>query len=142
MVDRTHDDEALRSLLATPRRIAVVGASPNPSRDSHRVFRFLLDHGHDVVPVNPVADEVAGVACVPSLAAARDHWGAPPDIVDVFRASEHVPSILEESLAVNATWLWLQLGVLHEEARDQAIAAGMEVVMDRCIKVELARLVS
>lgn len=140
MADRTHDDDAMRSLLQTPRRIALIGASPNPARDSHRVMAVLQRAGHDVIPVNPVADEVLGVACVPDLAGAAKTWGAPPEVVDVFRAPEHVPAIVDEALNVGASWLWLQLGVVDEASRDRAIAGGMEVVMDRCIKIEQARL--
>lgn len=140
MSDRTRDDDALRTLLERPRRIAVVGASDNPARDSRMVFRFLQAHGHDVLPVNPVADSVAGVPAVPDLEAARAHWGAPPEVVDVFRAPEHVPGVVEQALEVGAPWLWLQFGAVHDGAVRRALEGGMEVVVDRCIKVEVGRL--
>lgn len=139
-MDRTDDDAALRDLLASPRRIAVVGASDNPARASHRIFRFLQENGHDVLPVNPVATTVAGVPCVPDLAAAFAHWGQAPDIVDVFRAPEHVPAVVQDAVEAGAPWLWLQLGVVHEEAIKSAVAAGLNVVVDRCILVEAGRL--
>ncbi len=139
-MDRTHDDEAMRALLGAPRKIAVVGASPNPDRASHRIFAYLQGQGHDVLPINPVADEVLGVACVPDLASAAAHWGTPPDVVDVFRAPEHLPAVVSEAMAVKATWLWCQLGVVHDEAIQRALDGGMEVVVDRCILVESGRL--
>lgn len=140
MSNRTQDDDALRGLLLVPRRIAVVGASTNPDRDSHRVFLFLKAKGHDVVPVNPMASEVAGVPAVPDLAAAKAHWGAAPEVVDVFRAPEHVPPVVDKAIQVGAPWLWLQFGVVHEEAIQQALDADLDVVVDRCIKVEIQRL--
>lgn len=140
MADRTHDDAALRELLGTPRRIAVVGASENPARDSHRILVFLRSRGHDALPVNPVAESVAGIPAVPDLQAAREHWGAPPEVVDVFRAPEHVPGVVEQAVAVGAPWLWLQFGVVHDAAIRRALEAGLEVVVDRCIKVEANRL--
>ncbi len=139
-MDRTDDDDALQALLAEPRRIAVLGASPDASRASHRIFVHLRDRGHDVVPVNPVAPEVAGTATVPDLRAAVAHWGAAPDIVDVFRSPAHLPPIVEETIASGAKWLWLQLGVVHDEAIQAALDAGLEVVADRCILVEGRRL--
>lgn len=142
MGDRTDDHDAIRSLLDTPRRIAVVGASDNPQRDSRRIFTYLRDKGHDVLPVNPAYDEVAGVATVPDLGAAAEHWGNPPEIVDVFRAPEHVPDVVDAAIAVEAPWLWLQLGVVHDEATQRALDAGMDVVVDRCIFQEAERLLA
>ncbi len=140
MTDRTRDDAALRTLLSAPRRIAVVGASPNPTRDSHRIFAFLKSQGHDVLPVNPVAEEVLGVPCVPDLAGARATWGEAPEIVDVFRAPEHLVAVAKEAVEVGAAWLWCQFGVVNEEANRVALDAGMDLVVDRCILVETRRL--
>lgn len=141
MPDRTHDDQALTALLSEPRRIAVLGASPDPARDSHRVFRVLRDAGHDVLPINPMAPDVAGTPCAKSLKDAVDRWGGPPDVVDVFRSPHHLPGIVEETIESGAKWLWLQLGVVHEAAIETALDAGLEVVVDRCIKIEMHRLV-
>jgi predicted CoA-binding protein len=140
MVDRTTDDAALLALLSTPRRIALLGASPDERRPSNRVFRYLLAAGHHVLPVTPVAPQVAGVPCVPDIAAAAATWGQPPEVVDVFRAPPHLPAVLDEALESGAPWLWLQLGVVHEETIERALGAGLEVVVDRCIKIEAARL--
>lgn len=139
-MDRTDDDEALRDLLSTPRRIAVVGASPKPERDSHRIFVLLKERGHDVLPINPGAGEVAGVQALPDLRSAVAYWEAPPDIVDVFRAPEHLPGVVDDAIAAKAKWLWCQFGVVNEQATKEALGAGMEVVVDRCIKVEIRRL--
>lgn len=140
-MDRTHDDDALRTLLSSPRRIAVVGASPDPGRASHNIYTFLREQGHHVLAVNPVADEVAGDAAVPDLEAAVAHWGAPPEIVDVFRRAEHLPEVVEAAIAVDAAWIWTQFGVVDEDAQARALAAGKDIVVDRCIKVETMRLV-
>ncbi len=141
MVDRTQDDAALRELLSAPRRIAVVGASPNPARDSHRIFAFLKSRGHHVLPVNPVDDEVLGVPCVPDLEAAKAAWGHAPEVVDVFRAPEHLVPIAEAAVSVGAQWFWCQFGVVNDEATQVALEAGLDVVIDRCILVETGRLV-
>ncbi len=140
MSDRTGDDAALHALLSTPRRIAVVGASPHEDRASHRIFVFLKGRGHDVLPINPVADEVAGVKAMPDLAAAAAHWGAAPEIVDVFRRPEHLDQVVEETVEVGAPWLWTQLGVVDDGALAKADAAGLDFVADRCILVETQRL--
>ena len=120
----------MRRLLATSRRIAVLGASDRPDRDSHRIFRYLQAAGYDVVPVNPRVSAVAGVPAVPDLAAA-----GPVDLVDVFRRSEHVPGVVDEAIATAAPALWLQLGVVHDAATRRAREAGIEVVEDACIMV-------
>lgn len=140
MTDRTQDDAAMAQLLAEPRRIAVVGASPHEDRASHRIFVFLKGRGHHVLPINPVADEVAGVKTMPDLQAAAAHWGAPPEIVDVFRRPEHLDQVVDETVEVKAPWLWTQLGVVDDGALEKAHAAGLEVVADRCILVETQRL--
>jgi predicted CoA-binding protein len=130
------DEQALmKKLLQQSRRIAVVGASDRPDRDSHRIFVFLREQGYDVVPVNPGVAEVAGVPAVASLAEA-----GPVDLVDVFRAPQHVPGVVDEAIAAKAPAIWLQLGVVHEGAIARARAAGIEVVVDRCILVEHRRL--
>lgn len=139
MPDITRDDAAVRRLLASKPRIAVVGASDNPARDSHRIFAYLQRHGYEVLPVNPVTPEVLGVKTVPDLAAAKAKWGA-VDLVDVFRAADAAPGVAKEAAAVGAKAIWFQLGVVNPEAIRVSLDAGMDVVVDRCIKIEHARL--
>lgn len=130
-----NQDDLMRRLLQGARRIAVVGASEKPDRPSHRIFRYLLEAGYDAIPVTPAAREVAGVKTFPSLAEAGS-----VDLVDVFRAPEHLPGVVDEAIAAAAPALWLQLGVVDDEAIAKARAAGLEVVEDRCIMVEHRRL--
>jgi predicted CoA-binding protein len=132
------DDAAIGELLRTTRTIAVVGASPDPSRPSHGVFRYLVDAGYRCVPVNPGVAEVAGVPAVPTLAAAGEVLGS-IDLVDVFRRSQFCPAHAAEAVAVGAGALWLQLGIVSWEAAKIAHAGGLGVVMDRCTEIELAR---
>ena len=132
------DRDAIRDLLATPRRIAIVGASPNPVRPSHGVLLDLRSLGHDVVPVNPTADEVAGLRCYPTLHAAVDATG-PVEIVDVFRLPPACPAHAREAVEVGARVLWLQLGIASREAGQIAHEGGLAIVMNRCLAVEAAR---
>ena len=132
------DREGIRDLLATPRRIAIVGASPNPTRPSHGVLLDVHSLGHDVVPVNPTADEVAGLPCYPTLRAAVDATG-PVEIVDVFRLPPACPAHAREAVEVGATVLWLQLGIASREAGQIAHEGGLAVVMNRCLAVEAVR---
>lgn len=129
-------DSIVREILAQPRRIAVVGCSPDPSRDSHRIARLLIERGHDVVPVNPTAAEILGRPCFASLRAIPDRV----EMVDVFRRSDQVAAIVDEAIEVDAKILWLQLGVIDEASALRAQAAGLTVVMDRCPAIEYARL--
>lgn len=125
----TEDPEAIRRILLGARTVAVVGCSPKPDRDSHQVAQYLLQKGYDVLPVNPAADEILGRKCYPDL---RSIPGK-VDIVDVFRAAQHVPPIAQEAVAMGAECLWLQIGIVHEEAARRASDAGLYVVQDRCI---------
>ena len=138
MPDITHDDAAVRRLLSGHPRIAMVGASSNPARDSHRVFVYLQHHGYAVTPVNPTTPAVEGIPTVPDLKAAAVQ--GPIDIVDVFRAADQVGPVVDEAIAVGAKALWFQFGVVNPPAIETAIKAGLTVVVDRCIKVEHARL--
>ena len=132
------DDAGITALLSRARRIAVVGASPDPTRPSHGVLRDLLDLGYDAIPINPTATEIAGRSCYPTVAAAVAATG-PVDIVDVFRLAPACPPHAREAVEVGATCLWLQLGIASREAGEIAAAGGLEVVMDRCLAVEAAR---
>ena len=133
------DRDAIRDLLSTPRRIAIVGASPNPVRPSHGVLVDLQSLGHECVPVNPAADEVAGLRCYPTLREAVDATG-PVDIVDVFRLPPACPAHAREAVEIGAKVLWLQLGIASPEAGRIAHEGGLEIVMNRCLAVEAARI--
>ncbi|MEW6271278.1 MAG: CoA-binding protein [Thermodesulfobacteriota bacterium] len=129
-------DDVIRDILASPRTVAVVGCSSDPSRDSHRIARLLQQRGHRVIPVNPNETGVLGERCYPSL---RD-VPEPVEMVDVFRRPEFVAGVVDEAIAVRANVLWLQLGVIDVAAALRARAAGMTVVMDRCPAIEYRRL--
>jgi predicted CoA-binding protein len=123
-------------ILRTAQTIAVVGASPDPSRTSHRVMRYLQRVGYRCIPVNPNADEVLGERCYPALADLPE----PVDLVDVFRRAEYCADIAREAAAIGAPALWLQLDLRSAEARDVAEEAGMEYVEDACTAVVHRRL--
>jgi uncharacterized protein len=133
------DEEGMKALLRSTRRIAVVGASPDPYRPSNGVMGYLLAYGYECVPVNPNASEVLGQRCFPTLESAAQESG-PIDIVDVFRRPEHAPGIARSAVAVGAGALWLQLGIVHWEAARIAAEGGLAVVMDRCLAVDHRRL--
>lgn len=125
--------------LREAKTIAVVGCSPRSNRDSHTVARYLQQHGYSVIPVNPGHEEILGVPAYADLASAKAAEGE-IDIVDLFRAPENVPPHVEEAIEIGARLIWMQLGVIHEEAAARARAAGIPVIMDRCIRVEHAAL--
>ena len=112
--------------LSQSRTIAVVGLSPNPQRDSHRVARYLKEQGYRVIPVNPMTDEVLGEKSYPDLPSVPE----PIDMVDIFRRSELVPLVVDQAIQVGARYIWMQDGVVNQEAADKAEAAGLLVVMD------------
>ncbi len=126
------NDAAIRQLLTRSKTIAVVGASEKPWRDSNQIASYLVQHGYKVYPVNPEYQTVLGLACYPDLASLPEAV----DLVDVFRRPEAVPEIVDAALAARAKALWLQVGVVHEEAARKAERGGMTVVMDRCILVD------
>jgi len=135
-----YSDDFLKTILRRARRIAVVGVSMNPVRPSYYVARYLSLKGYQVVPVNPghAGEQLFGTKVVGSLA---DIEG-PVDMVDVFRRPEHVPPIVDQALALfpQLQTIWLQIGVVHEGAAATAQARGVDVVMDRCPKIEYQRL--
>jgi predicted CoA-binding protein len=133
------DDAGIADILRRTRRIAVIGASSRPARPSNGVLRYLVDAGYDVVPVHPHEREVEGLACYPTLEAAVAATG-PVDLVDVFRRAEACPEHAREAVAAGARCLWLQMGIVSAEAARIAYAGGLAVVMDRCTKIEHARL--
>lgn len=134
------DDTAIAATLRAANRIAVVGASTDPTRPSNEIMDYLLRAGYDCVPVTPTAPEVLGRTAYPTLAEAVAATG-PVDIVDVFRRAEACPAHAREAVEIGAGCLWLQLGIASWEAARTAHEAGLGVVMDRCIMVEHARLV-
>jgi len=128
-----------RDLLGRSRTVAMVGASPNVIRPSYFVFSYLRTRGTlEVVPVNPAVQDIDGVKAYPSLAAYAAERGA-PDIVDVFRKASDAPQVTREAIAAGAKAIWFQYGVVNDEAIRLADEAGLDVVVDRCIKVESAR---
>ncbi len=133
-------DDRIRELLLGARTIAVVGLSRRTHRPSHGVARSLQRFGYRVIPVNPGISEVLGETAYPDLAAVLAA-GLKPDIVDVFRSPEHVPEIVAACIELKLPALWLQEGVIADEAAAQAVEAGILTVMDRCIYKEHVRLI-
>ena len=138
MTFRNPDDDALRVLLKAVRTIAVVGLSPQPARPSYRVAQAMQHYGYRIVPVRPLVDEVLGERAYASLAEIPFQV----DLVDVFRAAEHVPAIVGQCLALHLPAIWIQEGIVHEAAAQQARAGGMTVAMDRCLLKEYVRLMT
>ena len=137
------DADAIRALLTESRTIAVVGLSTKPERPSYGVAKYLQLHGYRVVPVNPMhaAEQILGEYCYATLAEAANavnSAGGKIDIVDCFRKSEYVAPVVDETIAIGARCVWMQLGVVDQQAAARAQAAGLMVVMDKCIKIEHA----
>lgn len=130
-------DDTIRAVMTTTRRIAMVGASARPHRDSNHVLRFLLDRGFDVTPVNP---NLAGQSIHGRTAVARLADAQPLEMVDIFRNSAHVGAIVDAAIRLRATIVWMQLGVIDHDAAARARAAGLTVIMDRCPVIEDRRL--
>jgi predicted CoA-binding protein len=129
-------EEVIRSLLEDCRTWAVVGCSPDRSRDSNRIARMLQSRGYKVIPVNPTCEELLGERCYPSLAEVPE----PIDVVDIFRRSSEAGAHVDEAISIGASAVWMQLGVIDEAAAARARDAGLEVVMDRCPAIEMPRL--
>jgi len=130
------DINSLRRILRQSHVIAVVGLSANWWRPSYFVAKYLQEHGYRVIPVNPAYTEVLGEKCYATLADVPEKI----DMVDCFRKSAEIPALTEEAIAVGAKCLWMQLGVINPEAAERARQAGLDVVMDRCVKIEHGRL--
>jgi len=129
-------DDDVEAILTGMKAWAVVGCSPDPARDSHRIAALLQSRGYRVIPVNPAADEILGERCYESLAAV----GEPIEVVDIFRRSDAAGAHVDEAIAIGARAVWMQLGVIDHDAASRARAAGLRVVMDRCPAIELPRL--
>ncbi len=134
-----NQEQDIRAILRDCRTVAVVGLSPRPERDSHRVARYMQQQGWRIVPVNPMAagQRILGEPVHPSLTEAARH--ARLELVNCFRNSADIPPIVDEAIAIGAAALWLQLGVQHEEAAARARAAGLRVVQNRCLMIDHAQ---
>ncbi|MGV8056849.1 MAG: CoA-binding protein [Smithellaceae bacterium] len=126
----------IRTLLRGCRTIAVVGLSDRPDRDSHRVASYLKKKGYRIIPVNPVKTKIMGEKCYPNLSAIPE----PVDIVNIFRAVEAIPGIVEEAIMIKAGTIWMQLGLTHNESARKARSTGICVVQNRCLMVEHKKL--
>lgn len=130
-----NESSLIHTLLTQPATIAVIGLSPDPGKPSHYVPAYMQQHGYRILPVNPAADTVLGETCYPTLTALP----IKPDIVNVFRLPQYIPAIVEEMIQLGIPNLWVQSSIINLEAAAKAEAAGINVVMDRCIMVEHRR---
>jgi predicted CoA-binding protein len=130
------DIETLRRLLTEYKRVAMVGLSADWSRPSNFAAKYLLEHGFEVTPVNPKYDEILGQKCYPDLKSIP----TPVDAVDLFQRTDRIPPFVDQAIEIGAKLVWMQLGIINEDAAQTARDAGLEVVMDRCMKIEFARL--
>jgi uncharacterized protein len=134
-LDRYQDPLAIQRVVHSARTIAIVGLSANPLRASNFVGFYLKRHGYRVIPVNPRESEILGELSYPSLSDVPD----PVDVVNVFRAPDALPAIAHEAVAIKAAALWCQFGVVNEEGARSAERGGLDVIVDRCLKIEHAR---
>ena len=133
-----YSESYIKEILNKVKTIAVVGASANQDRDSYKVMQVLMQHGYEVFPINPneTGNVILGQPCYADLSSVA----VKIDMVDVFRAADAVMGVTKEAIAIGATVLWTQLDIVHKEAAELAEQAGLKVVMDRCPKIELAKL--
>ncbi len=134
MTEMTASPEEIKAILQTYKVVAVVGLSPKAERPSFLVAQYLKDHGYRIVPVNPGQKEILGEKCYPSLKAVP----FPIEVVDIFRNVEAIPGIVDEAIAAGAKVVWMQQGLVEPLSAQKAQEAGLQVVMDRCMKVEHA----
>ena len=134
------DIQSLRHILATCRVIAFVGLSADWYRPSYFAAKYMLEHGYTIIPVNPRHEEILGHKCYRSLREVAQECALEVDIVDCFRRSEDIAPICDDAIAMGAKVLWQQLGVTNRQAARKAEAAGLQAVVDRCVKIEHARL--
>jgi len=131
-----NDIVTLRRILSTYKRVAMVGLSADWWRPSFFAAKYLLEHGFEVIPVNPKYEEILGQKCYPDLKSIP----TPVDIVDLFQKIERVPPFVDNAIAIGAKVVWMQLGIINQQAAQKAADAGLEVVMNRCMKIEYARI--
>ncbi len=136
-MNHTDESATMARILGQYRTVAVVGLSPKSHRDSYEVAQYMQSHGWRIIPINPNASEILGETAYPSLQEAARHHTI--ELVNVFRNSAEVPPVVIDAIAVGAKAIWMQLGVVHEEAAQKARAAGLAVVQDKCLKVEHRR---
>lgn len=127
----THDPNVLRQILLSVKTIAVVGLSSNPEKDSHGIAAYLKSQGYRIIPVNPTAEEILGEKSYPDLSSIPEKV----DVVQVFRKPEDVPPVVNEAIQIGAKVVWMQEGIRHEEAAKKAREAGLQVVMNACMRV-------
>ncbi len=125
-------DEEVAAILRQAKTIAVVGISHKEERDSHKVAKYLKEHGYRMIPVNPKYKQVLGETCYPDLKCVPEHI----DVVDIFRNIEAIPEIVDEAIGVGAGTVWMQLGLAHNQAAEKARCSGLKVVMNKCTKIE------
>ncbi|MEM4250603.1 MAG: CoA-binding protein [Candidatus Bathyarchaeia archaeon] len=147
MASRSQTEEEMAGILSRYKTVAVVGVSRSPSKASHAVAGYLQSKGYEVVPINPYCDEVLGKKCYRSLLDVPERIAETIEIVDIFRPSEDVSRIVEQAIQLRRRCgkpevIWMQLGIVDEEAAEAARDAGLTVIMDRCIKIEHSRLES
>ena len=122
--------DILKELLRNIKNIAIVGASPNPERDSFKVMKFLLDQGYKIFPVNPKEKDILGIRCYPNLTSIKERI----DMVDMFRAKEFIFDLTKEAIEINTNVIWMQEGIIDEKSSSLAMSNGLKVVMDECPK--------
>ncbi|GLI33462.1 CoA-binding protein [Desulforhabdus amnigena] len=134
--EKNATNQEVREILKSAKTVAVVGISHKEERDSHMVAKYLKDHGYKIIPVNPKYKEVLGETCYPTLKEIPEHI----DIVDIFRNVDAIPGIVDDAIEVKAGCVWMQLGLAQNEAAEKARKAGLCVVMNKCMKIEHARM--
>jgi predicted CoA-binding protein len=132
-----NSDEVMKEILLSIKTIASVGVSSNMEKDSYWIASYLKDHGYRIMPVNPTAEEILGEKVYATLSAIPDKV----DVVQVFRKPEDVPPVVDEAIKIGAKVVWMQEGIVHEEAAQKARAAGLQVVMDACMRATHRRLI-
>jgi len=132
-----NSDAKLKEILSSPKTIASVGLSSNQEKDSYWVVSYLMEQGYRVIPVNPTATEILGEKSYPNLSAIPEKV----DIVQIFRKPEDVPPVVDEAIKIGAKVVWMQEGIVHEEAAQKARQAGLDVVMDACMRATHRRLI-
>ena len=135
-MDHPPSTEDIKRILSENKTIAVVGLSPKWNRPSHFAAKYMKEHGYKIIPVNPGYDKILGEKCYKNLLDIPE----PVDIVDIFRRSKDVPPIVDDAIRIGAKFVWMQLTVVNEEAAQKARDAGLEVVMNRCVKIEYGRI--